>query len=484
MTILIDPDGPLPCPGISFVVDPGLADAVEAEYDLTILHNPTSGPNRYTLHVPTEHTVLSLGQLSPRWKTDLGITGYTDSHIHFETWANHKTVVSLGGPATTSNTKGFADKPPVATQGYSMVTEDKAWHDSLLQHYLVSRTEDMSVRTAGANKRAVVQADHGKVDVTGGEQVNVSGGGVSIAAGELEVEDVRYGGSWEGKQPHSSAAAATQIAAAAVAFASSIVDVGINQVRDKFKEGEYAGGPEGWGDKAKFVINAGLMILAELKLLGLISEPTSPEKCVKISAPEIVGAMAGGDISIFGMKSVTLASAGWTTVSAGVSASLKSMLFGGVGGAFTSLKGYRKVEMGSDWGKVFVGAQKEIHLEAEDKLNGKSGKAFHVASPSGAACFGGEKVWLGTTTAVPWGLKLEADKLSLGKAKGADKMSSAEVVQAPSLTISDKNILVKTPNTALKLEGKHCTISSSKQKVRFKATSGPVTINSNKILVK
>ena len=203
---LPDSGSPLVCPATSFMVDPALTDAVELDHDAPALHSPTAGPNRYTIHVPTETTRLSLGQKSPRWNTDIGITGYTDSHVHFETKAHDSTIVSLGGPATTTAIPGHDAKVSAKSQGYSMVTAKNAWHEATLQHHLLSRAEDMSLRTIGGDKRAVIQADHGKVDINGGKQVNVSGGGVSIAAGELAVEQKGYNQPWVGTRPHSSAA--------------------------------------------------------------------------------------------------------------------------------------------------------------------------------------------------------------------------------------------------------------------------------------
>src|SRR5439155_27164043 len=83
MTVVEDIiDYPAPrVPQRSFVVDPAFADVVEKEYMTVPIAGLTFGPNRYTVHVPTENTVLSLGWPSARWKTDLGITGYTDSHV-------------------------------------------------------------------------------------------------------------------------------------------------------------------------------------------------------------------------------------------------------------------------------------------------------------------------------------------------------------------------------------------------------------------
>ena len=390
---------PLTPQAASPVVDPALGDAVEEGYDVGAIGSPTTGPNRYTVHVPTETTRLSLGQKSPRWNTDLGITGYTDSHVHFETKTNDKTVVSLGGPATTADVTGLGGTPPVSTHGYSMVTEGNAWHDALLQHYLLSQTADMSLRTAGAGKRAVIQADHGKVDVNGGQQVNVSGGGVSIAADELEVEDVGYGDSWEAKRPHSSAAGATRIVVAVAGAVSALVTFVSNKVRTKYAEGNFAGSPMGWADKNKWKINGALLALAVNSVRSLAMAKTSPEKCVKLAAKDDLAAMAGGDISVFGVMGATLGSAGWTTVSAGMSASLKATAFGGVGGAFASMKGYRKVEMASDYGNVGVAAEHEILLEGKRDAIAGGDKVAHIASPAsnGKALFGGkEKLWFGS----------------------------------------------------------------------------------------
>jgi hypothetical protein len=495
MTILIDPDGPLPCPPLSFVVDPALADAVEEEYDLTAMHSPTDGPNRMTLHVPTETTRLSLGQPSPRWTTDKGITGYTDSHIHFETKLNDKTVVSLGGPATTSATTGFAGPkpkpgakpskvPPVGTQGYAMVTEQNAWHDSVLQHYLLSRNADMSLRTDGDGKRAVIQADHGKVDLTAGKHLNVSGGGVSIAAGELEVEEKGYGEAYAGDRPHESAVSGTQITTAVVAALSALFDMKFSPARLKYDEGNFAPAAPGFVDANKWKVNGLLFGLAAANAIGLIAEPTSPEKSVKLSAPDILGAVAGSEISIYGTMSASLGSAMWTTVSAAMSSSMKAAVFAAVGSAFTSLKGYRKVEMASDWGKVFTGAQKAIHLEGEKDVNVKAANVAHVASPGGQAVFGGKKVWLGTPKGGGWGMTLDDEGLAIGKASVGEDLGAAKVEDAPSLKINATVIEAKTQWSSLKLEGSKLTITGKNKPIRFVGKSGDLTINGAKVLLK
>src|SRR6185312_8553791 len=93
-----DAASPLRANARSYVIDPALASVVEEERQAVANSSPTSGPNRFTLHVPTEKTVVSLGALAPTWQTDMGITGYTDSHIDFEVKAEGapQTIVSLG----------------------------------------------------------------------------------------------------------------------------------------------------------------------------------------------------------------------------------------------------------------------------------------------------------------------------------------------------------------------------------------------------
>ena len=66
---------------------------------------PTTDPDRHTTYVPTDHTTLSLGQKfnkeDEQHIQDFGITGRTDRHVHFHVAKTNKTIVSLGGPATS-----------------------------------------------------------------------------------------------------------------------------------------------------------------------------------------------------------------------------------------------------------------------------------------------------------------------------------------------------------------------------------------------
>lgn len=478
---------PLACAASSFVSDPRISDAVDVERAPPELHASTEGPNRYTIHVPTEVTRLSLGEASPvgRWNTDVGVTGYSDSHIHFETTSSDKTVVSLGGPATTAGIRGLLGDVPASTSGYSMVTERNAWHDAKLQHYLLSQTEDVSVRTAGTAKRSVVQADGGKVDLHAGKQVSISGGGVSIAAGELEIERVGYGEAWEGRRAHASGAAVSQVITAITAALLALGDLYANKSRAKYAEGELAATPTTWKDIPKWIGNGIAFGGAMAKVCSLVSAPEAPPECVKISADETVAAAAGDSISIFGLLSASLGAAEYATVSAGVAASLKAMAFGGVAGTFASMKGYRKVEMGSDYGDVRVGAETDITLEAEHESFTAGAKVSHVASPEGMAVFGGKKVWLGTPAGAAWGLLFDEEGFAMGQADNAKALSDVKVRKSRALRITSSSIAIKSGHAFMQLDGDGCTFGAAELKsVTFDADDGPITLNGQRILLR
>ena len=491
---------PLVCPAASFVTDPVLADTVQAGFDIAAIHSPTGGPNRLTDHVPTETTRLSLGERSATWNTDVGIVGYTDSHVHFETKANDRTVVSLGGPASTSGTAGYGGAgtgptcppdpnvpmPPLNTHGYSMVTEVNAWHDTKEQHYFLSQTGDMSLRAIGAGKRAVIQADEGAVNVMGGIGVNVSGGGVSIgAAEELELEDVRYAGEWAGHRPHSTAAKAGNIGAAVAAAAVAVHDVVVAKARTRYKSGEFAAAEQSFLDKHKRATAGVSLVFAAKKVFDLCRAEEAPPKCIKIDAEEKVGMVSGNDLGMFGLISASLGSAGWTTVSSLLSTGLKAMGLAGVGGGFVAVKGFRKAEIGSDYGDTFVGAKKEIHVSGEKELKISAKGVTHLAAPDGLLLLGAkQKLFLGTTAGGGWGLMMEPGGLSLGSADGADKLSSAKVkADGPAIHIKEKSIELKASSDAeIKLADSKCTVKT--KEVRMDAAKGSFTINGAKILFK
>lgn len=507
---------PLAPSSTTFVVDPAYADAVEMEYDCVTVASPTSGPNRLTIHVPTERTVLSLGAASGRWNTDVGITGYTDHHIHFETKAHDKTVVSLGGPATTAAIAGHggaleaeeggdegegsaradeggepaeggeerasgadagpggqAKKAPGETEGYSMVTAERAWHESTGQHYLLSQEADISLRTMGANKRATIQADHGYVDLNGGEEVNLSGGGVAIGAvSAVAFEDVLPDGTFTGEAPHSTFKSIAKIGASILSAAASVHDLvlKVKKTRTKYEDGKFKWNESSYVDVPKFLLDAAKAAISTKKIVDTLTSAPAPPGCVKISASKNVGGVAGGTVAFTGALAASMSSVGAASVGGGLMATLKAGVFAGVGGTLTSIKGRKKVEISSATGNVVLSAKANVELSANEVEMGA--KKFATVTANEQLLFGaGHRAWIGAEPG--WGLLFDGEGIAFGKASGTDKMKTAKIENEPSIRINAKKIEMLGAKGSISLTDDLCFVDASavtlkaKRRVKF-----------------
>ncbi len=475
---------PLIASPASFVTDPVFADTVEMERDFVCVALPTAGPNRYTLHVPTEHTVLSLGQQSPRWHTDKGIVGYTDTHIHFETKKGARTVVSLGGPARKATLKGYGESAPTGTEGYSMVTVKDAWHDAVKQHAWLSREEDISLRTMGHGKRAVIQADAGMVDLNGGKEVNLAGGGVSIAAHHPFVpEPTGYAESWAGHPPHSVAAkrSAQWVSITNAAVLAHNLWAGYKAIRHKHHKGGFAATVDSVADKVEWGADAGEFVRTLIEIKELFAHEEALENCVRIDAQKDFGVSAGGQASFFGIQGASMMSAIWTGVTGVIAASLKGTLFAGVAGTYTSLKGYKKIELGCDLGDAIFEAHRTVQMSAEGSVIAVGKELADYAGEKDAYFTAKERAWLGVTAGGGWGLELKAEGVMIGKANGADKMMSATVDADRSMKIEKKGFTFKSASTKVTIHDDLFEATSSK--LNFEVPDDDLRIGGKKVLI-
>jgi hypothetical protein len=468
----------------TFVVDPVYADVVETGREPVPTAAPTAGPNRYTMHVPTEATVVSLGAASGRWNTDKGITGYTHSHIHFETKMGPRTVVSLGAPATRASLTGLRGAAPRSTHGYSMVTEKNAWLDAQKQHYFLSRAEDITLRTMGEGKRAVVQSDGGMVDVVGGKGVNVVGGGVAIGAEpELPFEDIKYEQPWGGETPHSVAAKAgeviTTIANGLMTSVSLIA--GLAKFHTEHKHGHLHASIDTFSDVAEWGADAVELYRTVGELRELFSKEEAVEGKLKMEAAKNFAVSANGSAGFFGVKGASLGSSVWSSVSAVVSASLKGSLFAGVAAAYTSLKGYKKIELGSDHGKAELVAHKSVEVSAGKSFIAAGKELAQVSGEEGAYFAGGQRVWLGTTAGGGWGLELAADGIKLGKASSANSMKAAKVDTNRAITFDKTGLRFKSGDTLMAYTADG--VATKAGEVKFSASNGDLRVGAAKVLI-
>ncbi len=469
-------------PRVSFVADPALADIVEMEYGVVSLAHPTHDPNRVTVHVPTEKTVLSLGAASDRWKTDIGITGYTDNHVHFETKKNDRTVVSLGGPATTSAITGHGGAPPGSTNGYSMVTAERAWHESKGQHYLLSHDEDISLFTLGEDKRAVIQADHGYVDINGGEEVNLSGGGVAIgAASGIVFEDVLYDGNFSGKAPTSTSAKNAKVGVDLIGALFSAHDLGLKAFKTakKQKAGKLKKNEFFYADVVKWLTDSAKFALSVNKLKKVFQHVASPEGCVKLSAEQDVVGLAGTGASFSGLLGASLASTIVTSVSAGMTASMKGTLFAGVGSILTTLKGQKKIEISSTWGDVVFSAKENIEFTSDDELIAASAEDAQVTGKKHLLFGAGKHAFIGAEPG--WGALFDDQGIAFGKATGLSNLKSAKVESSPAIRIDADKIEIVRESVAVTLSNDLCLIEAPG--IRFDSKQKNVTFNGSSAII-
>ena len=480
MTVI---DNGIALPGLcvaptSYVVDPVLANVVETEYSRVTCANPTSDPNRMTIHVPTDHTVLSIGAASSRWHTDLGIVGYADHHVHFETKTQDMTVVSLGEPATTSSITGHGGDAPVSTQGYSMVTSQLAWHQARGQHYLLSQEQDISLRTMGSGKRVVVQADDGYVDLNGGKEVSLKGEAVAIGgASSIATPDVTYGAPWTGQSVSSATAKYAKLAASGISALMSAHDLGLKAFKTgkkalekKLKVTDFL-----FADVIKWIGDAIKFGLSIDKIIGVFTHASSPPGCVKLGAEKDIVGLAGSDIALCGFKGASLGSIGSTAVGASVMASLKGVAFAGVGSVLTSVKAVKKMEVSSSWGDVVFSAKKNVEFTADTELVCGGEDLVQVVGEDSVLCGAGKRAWLGTEAGGGWGMLMDDKGIAFGKATSADKMKSAGIADSPAIRIDSGKIDIHGAAGAITLSDDLCLVEAPK--ILLEAKKKSITFN-------
>lgn len=471
-------------PTHSFVADPGLADVVEKSYERVTCANPTKDPDRMTIHVPSDTTVVSLGAASTRWNTDLGITGYANHHVHFETKVNDKTIVSLGEGATTSGIEGHDAKVPKKSKGYAMVTKQFAWHESEGQHYVLSQAGDISLRTMGAGKRAVVQAWDGFVDLSGGKEVTISGASVAIgAASAFEREDVHYNKPWKGKSPDftfiKNAKGGTDVVSALIATHDIFLKLGktiLKAVDGKLKRNEYF-----WADVVKWGFDVGKYVVSAGKLIDFFNHKSSPPGSVKLSAEKDVVGLAGHDVNLFGLRGASLGSIISTSVGAGLMATLKAAAFAGVGGTLTSLKAKKKIEVISPTGDVVIGARKRVGMTSDYKLMLGGEELAQVSANENVLLGGKKRAWIGSAAGGGFGMRFDDKGVSFGKAKNADKLLGAAAEASPAIRIDDGKIEIAGTAAAMTLSDDLCLIEGPA--VHFDAKQKSVTFNGSSAVV-
>lgn len=470
---------------VNVFVDPS-SDFVESNVSRPAVAARTSGPHRYTIVAPhTDAAVLNIGQACPTRINDTGITGRTRSHIHWHVTDVSKTMLCLGG-GTREGFVGHAANNLESNAGFMAVTEGYGWLEANQHQYLISRVGDATLRTAGAGKRVRLQADQGEIDLVAMNQVYVSSPGVSISApGEVTPNtEVNYQGSWTGALPKAHSGGFTKWLVGVLGAMAAAHDLGkkaiktVKTVKDgKWKHTDYA-----WKDVAKWAVDftkfAAFQAPSALSLWGS-SDPKGG--AVKIAADDHASILAGQKTSIFGGLAYSAGGGIWATVAAGISASVKGRVFAGLGGMYSSVKGYRQVEIGSDYGKAVLSAKKEVSISGGTRTEIGGVDAAQLSSEKDVLINAGEHVNIGCGGGDGVAVTMEPTKMYVGSHSSVDAIKSAPAKADHLMTIDVGGDEFRIQWNDSRLKIKNNDVQLLGEQVNINSYSGDTKIDGNSI---
>jgi hypothetical protein len=463
------------------------------ETERTAPASPTGGPNRLTFFVPTEHTILSLGQGCSERINDYGLTGSSDRHVHFQVTSDVATVVSLGDPATSCCNSNFHGDNLISelSYGYAMLTAGNAWHEAQGWHTVMSVTKDAAIVAEAAGRRAVLQATNGIVDINAAQHVSIATDGVSICAKPgLLYENPNYDTDWTGTAGKSTVAQFGR-AAAMVGDAIMVLSDYVFGFKKNFMKGE--DGKRGWktddahvADAVKWALDGAKQVLAAGKMKKLFSEdPSAPPSggSVKVSAANDVGIVAGGHASLFGQMTVGVSSALSASLFSILLTSVKGLVFAGLSGAYASVKGIRQVKIGADAGKVAIGAATDVAIDAHGNVRVTAKRTVQLNADKGVYVHGQSSATVSAGPGDGFSLFVAPDTLQIGRASQVHQFDATKNQQGEIIEFKkDTHIDVVFKDTSVFLQQSLLKLESPEIKLLAKS-GGNVTVNGAKILL-
>lgn len=473
----------MPAPSAaSFISDPDMLAEIQPNYDTVECAAPTNDPNRYTVHVPFDLTTLSLGKESSRWIKDPGITGRTKHHIHFHTTEEPKTMVSLGGPAANEGFDGFDGGVIKKNAGFSMVTDGNAWLDAKKQVYVVSRTEDVIIRTHAA-KTAALHSDLGDVSIAAKKKVSMGTVGDIWIGADIagHVEDKKFEKVIDGEVGKwiANKSAKTLLTAVDTYYSAAAVFAKAADVEKKSKDGVSGWELEDNWSKAKFIVD---LVKVSSTISRYATEFTSEGK-VSIMASTFAGMTGNIAASVFGNLSASLTSLLSASVLGGT-ASVKGILWTSIwSGVQTSIKSIKDVEVKAEKGKVKITGKKETEIIAQDgpmKVTGE--KEVYVSSATKCVVVHAPKVVaIAAGDANGFGLRAEADWVFVGKMSTPKNFVGMGKEPQLGIEFTNDKVEMRKESSGLTLDGSLALLESPEIKLHAKDSN--VTVNGAKILL-
>jgi hypothetical protein len=501
----------------SVIVDP-FAKFEEKEVNRPKVAEKTVGPHRYTIMVPhDDKAMVSVGQGAPHRIKDTGITGRTNSHIHFETRegeetarpAPHgppadghhsepaavpmpasagelkKTLISLGGGTEDAIIKSYDPVLPKNSSGFTMITLGKAWNESFDKYYVLSREEDVTLRTTGEDKRVVLQADKGKVDVIAFDEANTVAKSINIVAPmATPIQDKKYDDVWDSKVPVNKGAENwfhyTE-GYAIVTGIATLLGTGIAKMRKghkKGKKGQVVQSVLGW---AHWGASMARQVLSGNHLLHALGHHESPGS-IKVSAAADYGVVAASTAAMYGGMMASMTSTGFATVMAPL-VTAEGLVFCGIGAPRTSIEGLLTVEIEAPLGNVVIDAKKEIEIECHGEIMIGAHHGVFVRSEGHTGVYGEHEAYLGAGGDAGFGVAASGKELKIGKISSkADDVEHASFDENNQILFTKKVITIKRVKSQIELDSNRVLLSQGDSS-SVKVTSSNIYMNGSKIFL-
>lgn len=467
-------------------LDPGAA-FVETDAARPPVAPTTAGPHRYTIYVPNnDQSIVNVGQgvTGDTRIKDTGITGKTNSHIHWEVKGKaNKTLVTLGGPATDSVLTAFDATVPTKSTGYAMVTDGPAWHDSKGQHYMVSRTADVIIRTHGEKKTAALHSDTGDISIAAGHKIAIGAKGEVWVGADVDgtVEDKKFEKVIDGEVGKwlANKAAKTVMTAADTYYSWAAVAAKAADVQKKAKDGKDGWETETNWSKAKFIID----IAKIASTVGRYATEFFVPGKVSIVATTFAGMTGNIAASIYGNLSASVTSVLSASLLGGT-ASVKGFLWTSVwSGIGTSIKSIKDVEVKADKGKTKVQAKKDVEISSETTTVKVTGEQFVQVNSVSQVVFIHGKVgtYMGAAGSEGYGAYALEKELSLGKFTSCGDFKNVSPV-------SEEGIMLSPDHHDFEHHGAKVTLKKGEMLLKAKKaytmqTDGNAKIEAVKVLI-
>lgn len=411
-------------------VDPGVANAFRSEAKPVEVGDLGSGPQRLTILVPSETTVMNLGQtVTPNVTAplDTGLTGTTDHHIDFQAKAEGaKTTITLG-EAMSAAASVEKDDVPMDIEGYGLATEALAYH-AADRRQLLTTNDDLIIH-AQSSQSAVLNAETGAAEVNAGSDIFVTAKcGVLVGSGTGAPERAVRDGRWKKSALTDVAAAATAIGGVVTAGIASVGAVleGFNQT---VVHGQ--GMAPGKTDKSLgYKIAAGAAAFGGLAaLLGTAGG------VVNMHGMTDAAAYAGRNASMWGTVGASISSA-LVAGLFGVTADVKGALAGVWGGVDAALAALGHAEVNSAWGEVIASSagDTEVTSRLAVALDAKVDAQMNAEK---AALYGNDSA---KVLGAKWGLQADKEGVGVGPISSAFKLKDAKLESAPAVLVLPETV--------------------------------------------